>query len=124
MSVAQGAGRIVVREVDIQRAVMDVLAARGFVVFRRNVVGTRIYEHKGRRRAIRGEQRGAADIYGWHRRDGRHIEVEVKAPGKRPSPWQQAWLGMCSRSGALSFWTDSVADLEENLELHGYRGNW
>jgi len=102
------------RESDIQKAVMDYLSTQGFVVFRRNT-GAMVGSYKGKSRLIRFSKPGMADLWGWDRKTGRHIEVEVKRPGERPSPEQEAWLSAAQRGGVIAFWCDSVEDCRKAL---------
>lgn len=101
-------------EKDIQRAVMDFLAASGFRVFRRNVAGILPMAHGG---FMRVGEKGQADLYGWHRETGRHIEVEVKRSGEVPSSDQELWLLMAERNNCIAFWANSVEMAEEKLAV-------
>ena len=109
----------VASETDVRKAVMDLLAARGFRVFRRNVMG--VVPIKGG--AIRVGQKGMADLYGWEIGTGRHIEVEVKKPGGRTNLslalMQKAWLMGALKNGCIAFQTDSVNDCEKKLAEFG-----
>lgn len=107
------------REVDIQRAVMDYLTARGFRMFRRNT-GVMRATYKGKTRIVRFSQVGAADLYGWHRGSGRHIEVEVKGPGGVLTPEQAAWLENARADGAVAFVADSLEGCERQLKTFGF----
>lgn len=104
-------------ESDIQRAVADYLAVRGFRVFRRNVMGIVPMKKGG---AVRVGIKGMADLWGWNKYNGMHIELEVKRPGQTPSPSQLAWLRMCEESGCIAFWADSIEQVEEQLRQRGY----
>ena len=95
---------------------MDLLAARGFRVFRRNVMG--VVPMKGG--VVRVNQRGMADLWGWHIGTGRHLECEVKRPGKTPTAYQAAWLEDAWQHGALAFSCDSVESCEAELYRWGY----
>ena len=109
------------READILRAVMDYLVARRFRVFRRNVMGIVPMKKGG---AVRVGEIGMSDLYGWHRGNGIHIEVEIKRPGARTDPVrearQMAWLANAKADGAVAFMTDSVADCEQQLKQFGF----
>lgn len=55
---------------------------------------------------------GEPDIDGcW---DGRALKIEVKMPGKKPTPLQMAAMRRWERAGALAGW---VTSLDEMLEL-------
>ena len=107
------------KESDILKAIMGLLAARGFRVFRRNVMG--VIAVKGG--AIRLGQKGMADISGWEKGTGRHVEVEVKRPGGRTNlgraRLQKAWLAGAHEDGCIAFQTDSVSDCEKKLADFG-----
>ena len=105
------------RESDIQRAVMDYLAARGFRIFRRNVMGIVPMQKGG---VVRVGQKGMADLYGWFRGNGIHIEVEVKRPDTAVSPEQAAWLGAALVDNAIAFATHSVEECERQLRMFGF----
>jgi hypothetical protein len=54
------------------------------------------------------------DCFGSYR--GRFFAVEVKAPGNRPTPRQQAAMSNIShKGGAPAFWGDSVESLVASL---------
>jgi len=99
-----------VTEADVLRLVSDWLSLQGFHVERRNVGAIRAGS-----RFVRFSRPGQADLYGWHRETGRHIEVEVKAPGKRPTPQQMAWLKVARSQGCISFWADSLEECQAVL---------
>lgn len=61
---------------------------------------------------IRFAAPGQSDTYGWIIATGRHVEVEWKRPGNRPTVHQLRWLKECTRTGAIAFWSDSVAVAE------------
>lgn len=102
------------RESDVLLAVRDYLGICGFDVFRRNT-GAMRGTHNGKARFVRFSSPGAADLWGIQRHTGRHLEVEVKAPGKRPSPAQLAWLAAMRRNRSIAFWCDSVERCREEL---------
>jgi hypothetical protein len=43
-------------------------------------------------------------------KDGKALFLEVKAPGKRPSPLQRWWLGRLHGAGFAADWCDNAAD--------------
>ncbi len=105
------------REQDIQRAILSLLALRGFRVFRRNVAGVMKMASGG---FMKVGEKGQSDIYGWHRGTGRHIEVEVKRPGKEPNQLQRAYLDDAHMDGCIAFYADSVDMVEAELKRYGY----
>lgn len=100
------------RESDILKAVMDYLGAQGFSMFRRNTGAMQMGK-----RFVRFSQPGQADLWGVQRGTGRHVEVEAKSPGKKPTPEQTAWLEAMREAGAVAFWCDSVDDCRFKLGL-------
>lgn len=107
------------KESDILKAILDLLAVRGFRIERRNVMG--VVPIKGG--AIRLGRKGMADLTGWEIGTGRHIEVEVKRPGGRTARSraiaQKAWLHRAYEDGCIAFETDSVLDCEKKLADFG-----
>lgn len=69
----------------------------------------------GEARWVRWGTPGAPDILG-ALEGGRLLAIEVKRPGERPGPEQEAWLDRASRAGALAGWVDSVDALARMLE--------
>lgn len=103
----------------VLRAIKTYLELRGFVCFRRNIGGA----FNGMR-FVRFSEPGQADLWGWERQTGRHIEVEVKRKGARTNPkrqaLQQAWLDRTRRDGCIAFCAASVEECEDRLEEFGY----
>lgn len=64
---------------------------------------------------------GAADLYGCLP-GGRHLECELKHPGKAPryQPGQLAWLARCAKLGAVAIIARDVLDVLEALAGEGY----
>jgi hypothetical protein len=50
---------------------------------------------------------------------GRFVGIEVKVPGKRPTPRQQQTLERIIAAGGVAFWTDSLAYTKEMLKAAG-----
>jgi hypothetical protein len=74
--------------------------------------------NKGARGHIRfGGPDGASDILGYFKRTGIVIAIEVKAPGKRPRPEQEAFLAAILRAGGFATWCDSVEQLDTTFRL-------
>jgi len=100
------------KEGELVKSVISLLQAHGFVVFRRNTGAFKASyttkDGKTRERFVRFSETGAADIYGWQVLSGRHIEVEVKRLGQRPSATQLIWLDQARDAGCIAFWTDSM----------------
>ena len=107
------------KEGELVKSVMQLLQAHGFQVFRRNTGAvTTDYTRKDgttRERFIRFSEPGMSDIFGWHTRTGRHIEVEVKRRGVKPTPLQEQWLQSARDGGVIAFWCDSMGMAEAEL---------
>lgn len=93
-------------ENDVEAAIVRFLRNRGWVVDRNTVAGA--FTADGRHLSV--GRRGQAD---WRAaRDNKHrvhyLEVEVKAPGKRPSPRQREYLALRAHQGIAATWADSV----------------
>jgi hypothetical protein len=109
------------RESKVLRSIRIRLRHRfGIRLWRRNTGAMREGE-----RFIRFASPGQADLWGFDR-TARHWELEVKAPGKKPTPLQIAWLKEVTRLGAVGVWTDSANDAERIAEavLAGGRVVW
>ena len=107
------------KEGELVKSVMQLLQAHGFQVFRRNTGAmTSNYTRKDgttRERFIRFSEPGMSDIYGWQALTGRHIEVEVKRRGVKPTPLQEQWLQSAQAGGCIAFWCDSMGMAEAEL---------
>ena len=117
------------RESEIQKAVLAHLAlVPGVVAFRMNT-GAFSGEYKGRRRFVRFGKRGLSDIIGWRHEDmgvddqgnwcsvsvARFLAIEIKKPGKPPTPEQAAFLAQVKAAGGLAFVATSVDDVVKEL---------
>jgi hypothetical protein len=69
-------------------------------------------------RIVRFGKKGQADLYGMLPRShgNRHVELEVKTDGERPTPLQLDWLKMMHALGAVAWWTDNINDAERVAE--------
>ncbi len=107
------------KEADVQKAVVELLAYRGCFVYRQNAGGL---VEKDSGYFIRLAPEGASDWTGWVKwgpHAGRAIQCEIKAPGKKPTPKQRAWLELAFSQGVIAFWADSVEMAEEALKRFG-----
>ena len=108
-------------EAEVLVAVLKRLNKYGNIWAWRRGVGA----HQVGGRWVRYGQPGQADIEGIITAEaGVHLEVEVKAPGKKPTPKQLAWLAACASSGAVALWVDSVEMLEDLLAVEFRRRGW
>jgi hypothetical protein len=119
------------KESEILRAILGYLAlVPGVVAWRQNT-GAMYGVHKGKRWAVRFGPRGAADITGWRtlscyvaleggfevdpRPIAQRLEIEIKRPGAKLRPEQEAFLSQARKAGALAFVASSVADVQKVL---------
>jgi len=94
-------------ESEVQKACIQIMQAAGWRVFRRNT-GAMSGTHNGKRRFIRFAEKGQSDVYGFIPKfDGRHVEVEIKRKGERPTLDQVQWLQDCHFAGCLAIWVDN-----------------
>jgi hypothetical protein len=56
---------------------------------------------------------GVADIFGVLRPQGLSLALEVKRPGRRPTPMQEAFLATVRDHGGIGACVQSVAELEQ-----------
>ncbi len=103
------------RESDIQTQIVDYLRAqqaRGRIVwFARCNGGSVLSMHKGRRsftrfyalylRGAEPAHKGMADLHGMLP-DGRYFALEVKRPGEKATPEQQAFLAVVRAGGGIA----------------------
>ena len=102
-------------EADVQAQIVDYLRAqqaRGRIVwFARCNGGSVLSMHKGRRRFtrfyalyLRGAEpahKGMADLHGMLP-DGRYFALEIKRPGEKATPEQQAFLAVVRAGGGIA----------------------
>ncbi len=91
----------------VLKGIKAALEALGLIVYRRNV-GFFLFGEGDDKRAFQAGETGQADLWGWDPRTGRHWEIEVKAPDKKPTAKQTAWLKRCHATGCVAFWADNV----------------
>ena len=111
------------RETKIVRSIRIRLLHRfGIRLWRRNCGGFKdSYGHH-----IRYGSPGQSDLYGVMPRTATHVEIEVKRPGKRPTPLQLRWLRHMTDLGAVAYWSDNANDAERVAEaiMNGGRVVW
>lgn len=61
--------------------------------------------------------RGHSDIYGVLP-SGRAFFLEVKVPGKKPKPFQDAFLDLTEKAGAVSGWADTLEGAKKLITPH------
>ncbi len=113
-------------EAAVLRSCLDYLRLRKILCWRANNGG--VYDPARKRfRSFHG-LKGVADILAvlpvdgrsdcgnYTRRFGVLLAVECKAPGKRPSPEQAAFLAAVEAAGGVGCWVTDVSDLAAILD--------
>lgn len=98
----------VVSETALMLAIRDALLATGRVLLWRNNCGR--LQDRGGRWVSYGLGLGSPDLVGILRPAGRLVAVEVKVPGKKPEPHQDAWHRAARAAGALVIVAHSVEE--------------
>lgn len=101
------------REASLQKSGIQFLKDHGIWAYRRNT-GAFAAEYHGQRRFLRFAEPGQADVWGILP-DGRHIEVEFKRKGQRPTLAQARWLLSCNIR-CPAFWVDNLDALETTIK--------
>ena len=94
-------------EAEIQDAIRLAAHSLGLVLWRNNT-GLAV---DGLRRIRYGLAVGSSDLVGILVPEGRFVALEVKAPGKRPTPEQERFLDLVRRSGGFAAVVRSVEDV-------------
>jgi hypothetical protein len=92
-------------EQDIQKDILDFLAKNGFLAIKHNNIG--IYARAG-----------VPDILACSNQ-GKFIGIEVKRPGEKPKPIQQAFLDAINKLNGVAFYAISVEDVYNKLKERG-----
>ena len=110
--------RIKQSEADVKKACCDYLDVLGIAWFRRNVGAARMTGGYWVKFAATGQ----SDLWAiWQH--GTHMEIELKATGKKPTEDQKKWLAACRERGAIAFWADSLDMMIMELRAAAaYRG--
>lgn len=93
-------------EGEVLKAVLDCLKLWGTDAKRQNTAAFR--NPSGR--LVRCGQPGDPDVTGMLP-GGRRLDLEVKAPGKRPTPEQLERLKLTNAQGGVGLWLDDAAEL-------------
>lgn len=96
------------KEKDIQKAIIDYLRLKRCLVFKHHSTGFTMKD--GEARAFRYGDKGIADIIGCLP-SGRFLAVEVKRPGKEPTPEQDQFLLEVNSRGGLGIVAHSIDDI-------------
>ena len=93
------------KEQDIQKDILDFLRSIGYLAIKQNNIG--IYARAG-----------VPDIIACSN-EGKFIGIEVKRPGQKPKPIQDAFLDAINKIGGVAFCATSVDDVKVNLIERG-----
>lgn len=94
-------------EASLQKALMQYGALRGLVLHRRNVGAGKFKGDSGKDYFVKFSTVGESDLWGIQPGTGRHVEIECKAPGKKPTPAQTLWINGVRALGGLAFCVDN-----------------
>lgn len=65
------------------------------------------------------QPKGVSDLLGCYK--GRMVAIEIKRPGRKPTPHQERFLAQVRNEGGIAFWADSLDTVIEQLGLEGVR---
>lgn len=97
----------------ILKGALDLLTLRGYLAWRTNAGSIPRRGHW-----IKLEPGGTADVIGLTP-VGRFLAVETKAPGKKPTPTQAAFLNQVREAGGVAVWIDDLGTLDRVLQHLG-----
>ncbi len=96
-------------EADIQKSILDYLRTRGYFCWRNNT-GMQRSQYDGRERFIRYGLVGSGDLLGLTK-EGRFFSIEVKRPGKKPTPEQIEFMATINQMKGLALVAYNVDDV-------------
>lgn len=99
------AGKTYKLEQDIQKDILKFLEKKGILAIKHNNIG--IYARAGVPDLLCCSNKGI------------FIGIEVKRPGQKPKPIQQAFLDTINSLGGIAFSAISVEEVEKNLKERG-----
>lgn len=104
-------------EAEVLRSVVKAFATLGVRVERQNT-GVGFYPNAdGSLRRVRYGRPGNLDLCGTIPTDGRRLEVEVKRPGKRPTPAQLERIRAINGDKGVAFWIDDASQVLRIMPL-------
>lgn len=102
-----------VKESEIQKAIMDYLKIKKFVVFKHRNVG--IFKQSTKQYIpLPAGELGISDIIGCTK-DGKFLAIEVKRPGGKPSPNQVDFLQRVRQNGGIAILAYSLDDVMSKI---------
>lgn len=111
-----------IRERDIQEAILDYLQARRIFAFRTNTGAAMLPGRNGKRQLVRFGFRGVADIIGIVPGEdsvgtyGQFLAIEVKGPKGKQTEDQKAFEEAVKKNGGIYCLARSVDDVRKALE--------
>lgn len=102
-----------IKEKDIQRAILEYLQIKGYFCWRNNS-GAMSGFHNGKKWFMHFGAVGSGDILGMTK-EGRFFSIEVKQPGRYPTPAQKEWIARVVENGGISFVARSLDDVTKVL---------
>lgn len=109
-----------VTENDVKKAVTDYLSIIHCIHVERQNTGAIKVDN----RFIRFNKKGASDLRGVIGPHGVSLLVELKRPGKKPTPEQEEYLQEWAGYGAVAIWVDSAEMCSRMLRLEFMRRGW
>jgi penicillin-binding protein-related factor A (putative recombinase) len=97
------------KESQIQKAILDYLHIKKYLVFKHRNVGI-FKQDTGRYIPLAAGEKGISDIIGCTPQ-GKFLAIEVKMPGKKPSPEQIEFLSKVERNNGVGFVAYSLDDV-------------
>lgn len=96
------------KEQDIQKAILDYLRLKKYVVFKHHSTGFTVRD--GKSVAFRYSEKGISDIIGCST-EGTFVAVEVKKRGGKPTPEQLDFLERVRANGGIGILAYSLDDV-------------
>lgn len=106
-------------ESEILTGILGYLQAMRIIAWRQNTGAVKFKSDSGRDRFTRFGFPGCPDVLGILP-GGRGLYIEVKKPGGRVRPAQQAFIDAAVRAGALAFVAYSMDEVDARLRKEGY----
>lgn len=103
-------------EHDIQNAIIQLITVKGGVAIRVNSGSIVVKDIHGTR-VFKGADKGTSDIIALYRKV--FMAIEVKRPGRQPTPEQAAFLNQVIESGGIgivAYSHDDVLDVLEQID--------
>ena len=103
-------------ESQIQKSILEWLRWHKFFVWRNNS-GMQVLPGKDKYYVVRQGIKGSSDIIGILP-GGQFLAIEVKRPGNKPTPDQDAFMEKINTLGGVAFVAYSIDDVEKKLKKY------